>query len=218
MFRHPLHKVERCPQQFRLMHQFFFAQNRELPHFFNNGPDVAHRFHNIAGARFTLGPDHARAFRNAPQRLAQVARAAHKRRFEITLIDVMLFIGRGEHLAFVNVIHAQSFQNARFTEVPDAGLRHHRDRDGTHNFPDHADRRHTRHATLFTDIGRHPFQRHHGHCPGPFRDHRLFGVDHVHDDAAFEHFRQPDIEPKLFVIQNHFIGFSTKAFFTATIT
>ena len=65
------------------MHQFFFAENGEVPHFLDDGADVAHGFHDIAGTRFALGADHGRAFRDAPQSFAQIARAADERHLEI---------------------------------------------------------------------------------------------------------------------------------------
>ena len=78
---------------------------------------------------FALGADHRRAFRDAPQRLAQIARAANERHFEVALVDVVFFIGGRQHFALVDVIDAQRFQNARFREVADARLGHHRNAD-----------------------------------------------------------------------------------------
>ena len=45
-------------------------------------------------AGLALGADHGRAFGDAPQRLAQVARAAHERHLEVALVDVVLLVGR----------------------------------------------------------------------------------------------------------------------------
>ena len=39
---------------------------------------VAHRLDDVAGAGLALGADHARALADAPQRLAEVRRAAHE--------------------------------------------------------------------------------------------------------------------------------------------
>src|SRR4029079_3866596 len=43
------------------------------------------------------------------------------------------------------------------------------------------------HATLGADVGRHPFQRHHGDGAGVLGDLRLLGRDHIHDHTALEH-------------------------------
>ena len=96
---------------FAAVHQFFLAQHGELLHLFDDGADVAHRFHDVAGARLALGADHGRALADAPQRLAQIARAADERHLEIVLVDVVLFVGRRQHFALVDVVHAQRFQN-----------------------------------------------------------------------------------------------------------
>ena len=116
---------------------------------------------------------------------------------------MVLFVGRRQHFALVDVIDAERFQNARFGEVSDARLRHHRNRNGRHDFADLADRRHARHAAFFADVGRHAFERHHGDRARAFRDHGLFRVDDVHDDAAFQHLGEADLQPELFVLQKH---------------
>ena len=77
-------------------------------------------------AGLALGADHRRAFGDAPQRFAQIARAADERHFEVVLVDVVLFVGGRQHFALVDVIDAQRFENARFREVADARLGHHR--------------------------------------------------------------------------------------------
>ncbi len=151
---------------------------------------MAHRFHDVARSGFALGADHGRALGDPAQRLAQIARAAHERHFVIALVDVVLFVGRRQHFALVDVIHAQRFQNARLGEVADARLGHHRNADLPHDLADLADGRHARHAAVFADIGRHAFQRHHRAGARLFGDHRLFGVGDVHDHAALQHLGQ----------------------------
>ena len=64
---------------------------------------VPHRFHDIARARFALGANHRRAFGDAPQRFAQIPRAANERHLETVLPDVVLFVGGREHFALVDV-------------------------------------------------------------------------------------------------------------------
>ena len=83
----------------------------------------------LPGSGFALGADHGRAFGDAAQRFAQIARAAHERHLEVALVDVVLFIGGRQHFAFVDVVHFQRFQNPRFHEVADARLGHHRNAD-----------------------------------------------------------------------------------------
>ena len=107
--------------------QFFLAQDRQLLHLLDDGADVAHRFDDIAGSRFALSADHRRPFGDPPQRLAQIAGAADERNLVLVLIDVVFFIGRREYFALVDVIDAEGFENARFGEVSDAHLGHHRE-------------------------------------------------------------------------------------------
>ena len=45
-----------------------------------------------------LCPDHGSAFRHPPERLAEVAAAAHKRHLEVVLVDVMGVICGRQHL------------------------------------------------------------------------------------------------------------------------
>ena len=87
---------------------------------------VAHRFDDVARARFALGANHGRAFGDAPQRFAQIARAADERHFEVVLPDVVFFVGGREHFAFVDEIDFQRFEHLRFGEMADAHFGHHR--------------------------------------------------------------------------------------------
>jgi hypothetical protein len=81
--------------------------------------------------------------------------------------------------------------------VPDAHLGHHRDGHRGHDFANHLDRRHARHAAFFANIRRHALQRHHRARAGFFGDFRLLGVCDVHDYAAFEHLGQADFHAPL---------------------
>ena len=89
---------------------------------------VAHRLDDVAGAGLALRADHARALADAPQRLAEVGGAAHERHGERPLVDVVRLVGRGEHLALVDVVDAERLEDLGLDEVADAGLGHHRDR------------------------------------------------------------------------------------------
>ena len=88
---------------------------------------MPHGLHHIAGARLALGADHRRALADAPQRLAQVAAAAHEGDLEEVLVDVVRLVGRRQHFRFVNVVDADGFQDLGLDEMPDAAFRHHRD-------------------------------------------------------------------------------------------
>ncbi len=160
---------------------------------------MAHRLDDISGAGLALGANHGRAFGDPPQSLAQVARAAHERNLVVALVDVMLFIGRCQHFALVDVVDFQRFQNARFHEMADARLGHHRNADLVHDLADLADGRHARHAAFLADIGGHALQRHDSGGAGFFGDDRLLGVGHVHDHAAFQHFGQADFQAEVVV-------------------
>ena len=89
---------------------------------------VAHRLDDVAGAGLALGADHGRALGDPPQRLAEVGGAADEGHREAPLVDVVRLVGRGEHLALVDVVDAERLEDLRLGEVPDAGLGH--DRDG----------------------------------------------------------------------------------------
>ncbi len=130
VFGDPFDEFERGLQILGGVHKFFFAEHGELLHLFNDGADVANGFDDVARARFAFSADHGRAFGDAAQGFAQIARPANEGHFEIVLIDVVLFVGGSEHFAFVDVIDAEHFQNARFGEVADADLRHDGDGDG----------------------------------------------------------------------------------------
>ena len=82
---------------------------------------MAHGLDDVAGAGLALRADHARALGDAPQRLAEVGRAAHERNGERPLVDVVRLVGRREHLALVDVVDAERFEDLRLGEVADAG-------------------------------------------------------------------------------------------------
>ena len=174
-------------------------EHRQLLHLFHDGANVADRLDDIARSRFTLGADHRSAFSDTPQRFTQIARAANERHTEIALVDVMLFIGRRQHFALVDVVDFKRFENPSLRKMADARFRHHRNRHCLHDLADLADRRHARHAALFANIGRHALQRHHRRGARLLRDQRLLGIGDVHDDAAFEHLRQANLQSKLFI-------------------
>ena len=89
------------------MHQFVVAHGGELLHLADDRAHVPDRFHHVSGTGFALGADHRRAFRDAPQRLAEIARAANKRHAVIVLPNVILFVGGSQHFALVDEVHFQ---------------------------------------------------------------------------------------------------------------
>jgi len=155
---------------------------------------VAHRLDDVAGAGLALGSDHGRALAEAPERLAQIGRAAHERDLELPLVDVVGLVGRRQHLGLVDVVHVERLEHLGLGEVADAGLRHHGDVDDLLDLPDLARIGHPRDPAVAADIGRHPLERHHGARAGVLGDAGLLGVGDVHDHAALEHFGEPALD------------------------
>ena len=159
-------------------------------------PEVADGLDDVAGAGLALRADHARAFTDPPEGLAEVRGAAHERHGEAPLVDVVRLVGRGEHLALVDVVDAERFEDLRLGEVADAALRH--DRDG-HGLLDRLDGRRVAHAgdtAVAADVGRDPLERHDRDRAGVLGDRRLLGVDDVHDDTAAHHLGQAALHPR----------------------
>ena len=100
----------------------------EAPDAGQDGADVAHRLDDVAGAGLALGAHHGGALVDAPERLAEVAAAAHEGHLEGVLVDVVGLVGRRQHLGLVDVVDAQRLEDLRLDEVADARLGH--DRDG----------------------------------------------------------------------------------------
>ncbi len=186
------------------MHQLFFAQHGELLHLADDGADVAHCFDDIARARFALGANHRCAFGNAPERFAEIARAADERNLVAVLPDVMLFVGGREDFALVDVVHFESFEDLCFGEMADADFGHHRDRNDVHDFADDSRRGHASDAAFFANVRGDALERHHGAGAGVFRDFGLGGGGDVHDHAAFQHFGEADFyAPEIVAHQVH---------------
>jgi hypothetical protein len=91
---------------------------------FDDLPHVLDRMHHVAGAGFALGADHGRAFGDAAQGFAQIARSANKGRGEGVLVDVVELVGRGQHFALVDEVDPEVLQNLGFGKMPDARLGH----------------------------------------------------------------------------------------------
>ena len=122
-------------------------------------------------------------------------RAPHTNgRLEVVLPDVVLVVGGRQHLGLVDEVDAERLEHARLEQVADAHLRHHRNRDGLLDLLDHLDRAHARDAAFLADVGRNALERHHRAGAGVLGDLRLLGVRDVHDHAALQHLREPDLE------------------------
>ena len=134
------------------------------------GADVAHGLDDVARARLALGADHRGALVDAPQRLAEVAAAAHERHLEGVLVDVVDLVGRRQDLRLVDVVDAERLEDLRLDEVADARLGHDRDGDRVHDPLDHRRVAHARDAARGTDVGRDALERHHGDGAGILGD------------------------------------------------
>ena len=152
---------------------------------------VTNGLDDVAGAGLALRADHRRALRDPAERLAEVPAAAYERDRERPFIDVVLLVGRRQHLGFVDVIDPEGLEDLCFDEVADPSLRHHGDRyDGL----DLVDLRGIGHAgdpAFLSDVRGDPLEGHHGARAGVFGDLGLVRRGDVHDDATLEHLRQP---------------------------
>ena len=184
------HKVVGGAQRLRLGGQLLRRGPVQAPDGALHGAHVAHGLHDVARARLALRADHGRPFGDPPQRLAEVAAAADEGNPEGVLVDVVLVVGRREHLRFVDVVDPEGLEHLRLDEVPDAALRHDRDRDRLHDLQDQLGVAHPCHAAGGADVRGHPLQRHDRAGPGILGDTRVLGGDDVHDDAALQHLRQ----------------------------
>ena len=186
-----LHQADRRAQLLRPVVELGRIGLRDLADVTEDRPQVPHRFDDVAGASLALRADHRRPLGDAPQRLAQVRRAAHERHRERPLVDVVRLVGRREHLTLVHVVDTERLEDLRFSEVTDAGLCHHRDRDHGLDALDHLRVAHASHTAIAADVGRHSLERHHRAGTGVFGDLGLIRGDDVHDDAALQHLGQP---------------------------
>src|SRR5881398_230305 len=90
---------------------------------------VAYDLDDVARARLALRPDHRRALADAPERLAQVARAANERDAKRELVDVEVLVRGREDLRLVDEVHRERLEDPGLHEVADPRLGHDGDRD-----------------------------------------------------------------------------------------
>src|SRR5207253_3424632 len=134
------------------------------------------------------GANHGCAFGDAAESFSEIARAADEGDFEGVLVHVVGFIGGGQNFGFVNVVHAQLFENLGFSEVADAAFGHDWNVNGGHDLANFFGRGHAGDSAFGADLRRHALEGHDRDCAGFFGDDGLLGGGYIHDDAAFEHF------------------------------
>ena len=193
----PRDELERSPEILRRRHPLVLREERERLDLPRDFAKVLHRVDDVARAGLALRPDHRRSLADAPERLAEIPAPAHERHLVVVLVDVVLFVGRREHLGFVDEIHLEGFEDPRFGEVADAAFRHHGDRHGRLDRTNLRDGRHARDPAFAADVGRNALERHHGGGARVLGDLGLLGIDDVHDDAALEHLGEADFHAKL---------------------
>ena len=159
---HPAHELVRRLQVLRLGVQLVAAQRLQPPDAAEDGAHVRDGVDDVARSGLTLGADHRGALADAAQRLAEVRGAADERHREAPLVDVMLDVGRRQHLGLVDVVDLERLQDLRLGEMADPALGHHGNRDGLLDLADHARVGHARDAAVAADVGRHALERHHG--------------------------------------------------------
>ena len=89
-----LHELDRRAQLLGPAVELGVVGDGEAPDVAEDRAQVAHRLDDVAGAGLALRADQARALADAPQRLAEVRRAAHERHRERPLVDVVRLVGR----------------------------------------------------------------------------------------------------------------------------
>jgi hypothetical protein len=87
--RHLAHEVEWRRVLLGGARELGVLKRREATDLAGDAAHVAYRLHDVPGAGLALGADHRGALTDAPERLAKVGGAAHERRLEGPLIDVV---------------------------------------------------------------------------------------------------------------------------------
>jgi len=179
---------------FRFGVEFLVAEHGEDFHLLDDLADVLDGVDDVAGAGLSLGADHGGAFGNAAESFAEIAGSADEGDGEGVLVDVVGLVGGGEDLGFVDVVDAEFLEDLSLGEVADAALGHDRDGDGGHDFANLFGRSHAGDSAFGADLRGDALEGHDGDGAGFFGDGGLVGVGDVHDDAAFEHFREAGLE------------------------
>ena len=109
-------------------------------------------------------------------------------------------IGRGEHLALVNIIDLDGLQNLSLCKMADTTLCHDRDRDGLLDALDHLRVAHARHATSCTNVGRNALKSHNGTSTCSLSNLSLFRGCYIHDNTALKHLCKVAVESLSFFV------------------
>jgi hypothetical protein len=130
----------------------------------------------------------------SPRFVAPQTKGTSKTALSMCLVYVMFLVGGGQDLGLVYVVDLERLQDLGLHEVPDAGLRHHGDRDGLLDLHDLLGVAHPRDPAVGPYVRGYALQGHDGHGPRLLGDPGLLGVDDVHDDPAFEHLGHPALD------------------------
>lgn len=163
------------------------AEEADVGH---DGADVADGLDDVAGAGLALGADHGGALADAAEGLAEVAAAADEGDAEVVLVDVVGVVRWGQNLALVHVVDSDGLQDLGLHEVPDAGLRHHRDGHRLLYLLYELRVAHSGHPALGPDVCWHTLQGHDRARPCLLRDAGLLRVHHVHYHPSPQHLGQ----------------------------
>ncbi len=172
------------------LEQFRTVGERDLFDVASDLAHVPHGFDDVAGTGLTLGADHACALGDSAKRLTEVRCAAHERHREVPLVDVVGFVGRGQHFGLIDEINAERFEDLGFDEVTDPNLGHNRDRADRLDFLDHLRITGSGDASIAADPAGNPLKGHNGAGTRVFGDFGLLDVHDIHDHAALQHFGQ----------------------------
>ena len=145
---------------------------------------MADSLNDIAGSGFTFCTDHGCTLTDAPQSFSQILCTADKRHLKSGFINMINVICRSQHLAFVDIVDFNGFQNLRFHKVANPAFCHNGNSHGLLNTADHFRITHTGNTTGSTDICRDTFQGHDGAGACILSDPGLLRSGNVHNDAA----------------------------------
>src|SRR5262249_9049899 len=127
------------------------------------------------------------------------------------LVDVMGFVGWGQNLALVDEVDADLLKNLSFSEMTDASLSHDRDGNCLNDLLDQAGLRHAGDAAFGTNHRGNAFKGHDRSGASLFSDAGLLDVHDVHDDPAFQHFGETNLQAEtgswntlIFILLWHF--------------
>jgi hypothetical protein len=83
---------------------------------------MPYSFDDVSSTSLTLCSKHRGTFSNATESFSEISASANKRHFEVVLVDMILLVGHGQNLTFVDIIYLNSLQDLRFDEMTDADL------------------------------------------------------------------------------------------------